>query len=111
MEGAKAGGDDTAAAAGTPPPPPAAAEGGEEEEEVVEEDDEEAEAAMAEAFERLIAAAFEMVQQGKPMEAEYVLEEGAAHSGSTGGPAMPAAGRGCLLGCWWGEDGDGGLLF
>ncbi|EFN58922.1 hypothetical protein CHLNCDRAFT_140883 [Chlorella variabilis] len=81
MEGAKAGGDDTAAAAGTPPPPPAAAEGGEEEEEVVEEDDEEAEAAMAEAFERLIAAAFEMVQQGKPMEAEYVLEEGAKQAG------------------------------
>lgn len=69
---------------GTPPPDSAAAapqadaaEGamyGSEDEE-----DEEAEAAMAEAFERLIQAAFEMVQQGKPMEADYVLTEGAPH--------------------------------
>jgi len=41
-----------------------------------EEEDEEAQEAMAEAFERLTQAAFEMVQQGKPMEAEYVLTEG-----------------------------------
>lgn len=64
-----------------PPPPPAAAGGSSEvagsasdEEEL---SDDEAADAMAEAFERLIQAAFEMVQQGKPMEAEYVLSEGA----------------------------------
>ena len=62
------------------PPPPPAAGGGEveagsgSEEEL---SDDEAADAMAEAFERLIQAAFEMVQQGKPMEAEYVLAEGA----------------------------------
>ena len=63
-----------------PQPPPAAGGSGtaagspNDDEELS--DDEEADA-MAEAFERLIQAAFEMVQQGKPMEAEYVLAEGA----------------------------------
>lgn len=66
---------------GTPPPPPptaaaAADEAGSEAEESGDEEEEE-EGAMSEAFERLMSAAFEMVQQGKPMEAEYVLEEGA----------------------------------
>ncbi|KAL4457427.1 hypothetical protein ABPG75_012292 [Micractinium tetrahymenae] len=50
------------------------------------EEDEEAEAAMAEAFERLIQAAFEMVQQGKPMEADYVLTEGAKQAAEILGP-------------------------
>ena len=68
-----------AAAAAAPPSAEsasaeAAAEGQEEE---VELDGEAAAEAMGEAFERLIYAALEMVQQGKPMEAEYVLTEGA----------------------------------
>ncbi len=74
-----------------PPPPPPAAGGsgvaagsGSDEEEL---SDDEAADAMAEAFERLIQAAFEMVQQGKPMEAEYVLSEGA--------PPLPPPGS------WW----------
>ena len=71
-------------------PPPgaegAAAEGEEEEEEEeeVELDGEAAAEAMNEAFERLIYAALEMVQQGKPMEAEYVLTEGALFRGWSG---------------------------
>lgn len=69
-----------------PPPPPAAGGGGaaagspSDDEEL---SDDEAADAMAEAFERLIQAAFEMVQQGKPMEAEYVLAEGAPLLGGT----------------------------
>ena len=79
-----------AAAAATDAPPPgaegAAAEGEEEEEEEeeVELDGEAAAEAMNEAFERLIYAALEMVQQGKPMEAEYVLTEGALFRGWSG---------------------------
>lgn len=46
------------------------------EEETDDDESEAARAAMSEAFENLIGAAFEMVQQGKPMEAEYVLSEG-----------------------------------
>ena len=79
----KAGGKGKAASsgsAGAAPPPPAAAagssvtDGGGSSSEG--EEDEEGEDAMADAFERLIGAAFEMVQQGKPLEAEYVLTEG-----------------------------------
>lgn len=50
---------------------------GEGEEELEWDSDEEAAAeAVGEAFERLIQAAFQLVQEGKPMEAEYVLVEG-----------------------------------
>lgn len=86
-----------AAAAATQPPPAAdgaspsaltapLAEGEVVDEEDYDEEDEEADAAMAEAFERLIQAAFEMVQQGKPMEAEYVLTEGAKQAAEILGP-------------------------
>lgn len=75
--GAPAGKKKSGGTGGAPPPPPtpAAADAGAVDEGLEEEDA--AADAMADAFERLIAAAFEMVQQGKPMEAEYVLSEGA----------------------------------
>lgn len=77
---AKAGGQNGAALLpptnGAPPPLPATAAGSGSEDSELDSDDEAAAEAMAEAFERLIGAAFEMVQQGKPMEAEYVLSEG-----------------------------------
>ncbi|PRW56145.1 puromycin-sensitive aminopeptidase isoform X1 isoform A [Chlorella sorokiniana] len=73
-----------------PPPPPPAANGStaagvpsDDEEEL---SDDDAADAMSEAFERLIQAAFEMVQQGKPMEAEYVLSEGAKQAEEILGP-------------------------
>lgn len=72
-----------------PPPPPAAGGSGtaagspNDDEEL---SDDEAADAMAEAFERLIQAAFEMVQQDKPMEAEYVLAEGAKQAEEILGP-------------------------
>lgn len=73
--GAAAGGGSGSGSAQPPGAPPAEGVVAREEGEEYETDDE-AEAAMAEAFERLIQAAFEMVQQGKPMEADYVLTEG-----------------------------------
>lgn len=81
MEDARSGGKGGQAAAAPPPaaasgaPPPSDDDASDFEEEDAAED------AMAEAFERLIQAAYEMVQQGKPMEAEYVLEEGGCGQG------------------------------
>jgi hypothetical protein len=72
MEDAKEPGKGAAAASGSGGTAAAAAG----EEEVDDDESEAAAAAMSEAFEKLIGAAFEMVQQGKPMEAEYVLAEG-----------------------------------
>lgn len=89
------------------PPPPAAASGApppsDDDASDFEEEDA-AEDAMAEAFERLIQAAYEMVQQGKPMEAEYVLEEGGcgqgwrSHPGRFYGQGVPSGwGQGLLV--------------
>ncbi|KAL4441005.1 hypothetical protein ABPG77_010436 [Micractinium sp. CCAP 211/92] len=80
--GGGSGGTGGSGTSSSPPPESAAAASPADEQEGAmygsdEETDEEAEAAMAEAFERLTQAAFEMVQQGKPMEADHVLTEGA----------------------------------